>query len=119
MSKKFLELVADKEDLELYCSERNSDGYDIELEYWSDLGEDVLIPLAVNELTEEEIIHAMYECVESFDAEEHATNLYNLHGAGGTPTSLRDLLTDADEQQEKFKQIYKTMLELHKYKIAR
>lgn len=33
MSKKFLELVADKEDLKLYCSECNSDGYDIELEY--------------------------------------------------------------------------------------
>lgn len=61
----------------------------------------------------------MYVYEENFDAEEHAAEIYNLHGAGGTPTSLRALLKDADEQQEKLTKIYETMLKLHEYKIAR
>ena len=110
---KFLEKVADKHDLSYYISVngRNAeeDGYVVEFEYWSDLGEDCIITLVVDELSKEEILHAMYIEEENFDAEDHATELYNLHGQGGTPTSLRALLNDADEQQEKLEKIYETM----------
>lgn len=87
-------------------------GYVIEAEYWSDLGEDVIISLVVDELTIDEIVHAMYEYEENFDAEDHAAELYNLHGQGDTPTSLRALLRDADEQQEMLEKIYNEMIEV-------
>ena len=109
---KFLSKVEEKTDVAFSVSKNGNYGYLVEGEYWSDLGEDVIIPLVVNSLTKEEILHAMYELEESFDAEEHATELFNLHGAHGTPTSLRALLKDADEQQEQFTKIYEVMREL-------
>ena len=111
--KKFLEQVAEKADINFNSVGKNGEkGYYIEFEYWSDLGEDVIISLVVDELTKDEILHAMYEFEENFDAEEHATELFNLHGAYGTPTSLRTLLKDVDEQQEQFTKIYEIMREL-------
>ena len=110
---KFLEQVAEKADINFNSVSKNGEtDFYIEFEYWSDLGEDVIISLVVDELTKDEILHAMYEFEENFDAEEHATELFNLHGAHGTPTSLRALLKDADEQQEQFIKIYEIMREL-------
>lgn len=109
---KFLEKVEEKTDVGFSVSKNGDNGYLIEGEYWSDLGEDVIISLVVNKLTKDEILHAMYEYQEYFDAEEHATELFNLHGAYGTPTSLKALLQDADEQQEQLIKIYETMQEL-------
>ena len=123
LTKEFLQEVADKHDLKLYVSENGNNakenGYVIEMEYWSDLGEDVIISLVVDELTIEEVVHKMYLYEESFDAEEHATEWFNMHGEHNAPTSLRALLKDADEQAETFAEIYKTMVELsetEKYK---
>ena len=114
----FLNKVEEETDVAFSISENGGNakeyGYVIEGEYWSDLGEDVLITLVVDELSIDEIVHAMYICEENFDAEDHATELYNLHGQGGTPTSLRALLQDADEQQEKLEQIYNAMIEINK-----
>ena len=111
---KFLDLVMDSTDLGNCNVYSFDDGikHSVELEYWSDLGEDVLIYLSMEDLNIENIVHAMYEEVENFDAEDHATMLYNRHGEGGTPTSLRALLEDADEQQEMLNTIYDKMLEL-------
>ena len=111
--KKFLEQVAEKADINFNSVGKNGEtDFYVEFEYWSDLGEDCIIPLVVENLTKEEITHAMYKYQEDFDAEEHATELFNLHGAYGTPTSLRALLKDADEQQEQFTKIYEIMREL-------
>lgn len=113
---KFLEKVEDETDVTFSISVngRNAkeDGYVVEGEYWSDLGEDVIISLVINKPTIEEVVHAMYEYQEYFDAEEHATEWFNMHGEHGAPTSLRALLKDADEQQEKLGQIYEAMREL-------
>jgi hypothetical protein len=113
---KFLEQVGDKTNISFNISvngrSAEENGYVIEGEYWSDLGEDVLITLVIDELSTEEILHAMYLYEESFDAEDHATELYNLHGQGGTPTSLRALLNDADEQQKKLEEIYEVMRDI-------
>ena len=123
LTKEFLQEVADKHDLKLYVSENGNNaekyGHYIEMEYWSDLGEDVIITLVVDELTIEEIVHEMYLYEEDFDAEEHATEWFNMHGEHNAPTSLRALLKDADEQAEKLEEIYNTMVELsetEKYK---
>lgn len=113
---KFLKKVEEKTDIAFSISENGGNakkyGYVVEGEYWSDLGEDVIITLVIDEADIEEVVHAMYEYEEGFDPEEHASELYNLHGEHGTPTSLRALLKDADEQAEKLKQIYDVMREL-------
>ena len=109
---KFLEEVEEKTNVPFTISENGDRGYLVEGEYWSDLGEDCLISLVVDELSTEEILHAMYIYEENFDAEEHATELYNLHGQYGTPTSLRALLEDADEQAEKLQEIYNVMRDI-------
>lgn len=108
---KFLEEVKEKTGISFTVS-TESDGYTLEGEFWSDLGEDCIIYLFVDELSTEEILHAMYVYQENFDAEEHAEELYNLHGQGGTPTSLRELLQDADEQAEKLQEIYNVMRDI-------
>jgi len=113
---KFLEEVEEKTGISFTASVNGSNakkyGYLIEGEYWSDLGEDCIISLVIDELSTEEILHAMYIYEENFDAEDHATELYNLHGQGGTPTSLRALLQDADEQAEKLQEIYNVMRDI-------
>ena len=89
--------IADKFDLEVQIQE---DERYVEFEYWSDLGENCLITLQLEDFTLDDLFHELYVVADSFDAEDHATMLYNLHGEGGTPTSIRDLLEDADEQQK-------------------
>ena len=109
---KFLEQVAEKEDLELLSQTKDC----IEFEYWSDLGEDVLISLSVDKMTKDQITRAMYEYWQSFDAEEHATEWFNMKGEHGAPTSLRALLNDADEQEKKLESIFWTMKKLSERK---
>ena len=113
---KFLEKVEEKTDVNFEIIENGNNpekyGYVIEGEFWSDLGEDVIINLVVDKLTIEEIANAMYEYQEDFDAEEHASSWFMMNGAHGAPTSLRALLRDADEQQEKFTEISEVMTEL-------
>ena len=113
---KFLKKVEEKTDIEftINVNGRNAkeDGYVVEGEYWSDLGEDVIITLVIKEATIEEVIHAMYEYQENFDAEEHATEWFNMRGEHDAPTSLKALLKDADEQAEKLQEIYNAMREL-------
>ena len=89
--------IADKFDLEVRIQE---DERYVEFEYWSDLGEDCIIPLQLEDFTLNDLFHELFNEADCFDAEEHATMLYNLHGQRGTPTSIRDLLEDADEQQK-------------------
>ena len=48
----------------------------------------------------------MYNYWQAFDADEHANELYNLKGEAGTPTNLRALLQDADEQEKELEKIY-------------
>ena len=116
---KLLDKVTEKYDLSYSLNGNEKDGYNIEIEYWSDLGEDVLIYLHLEELSFEELLKEMSEYYNSFDAEDHATELYNLHGSRGTPTSLRLLLQDADEQEEMLKNIYNTMFEIYYEKIRK
>ena len=106
---KFLKKVSEKEDLKYYINKNGDRGYCIELEYWSGLGEDVIISIVIDKLSVEDIKSEMNSYYINFDAEEHAVSLFNLQGKYGTPTSIRDLLDDADEQEKKLEQIYRTM----------
>ena len=109
----FLEKVVENTVLDnYYISENGDSGYVIELEYWSSLGEDCIIPLVIKELTITEVVEEMRRYESYFDAEEHATELFNLHGAGGTPTSMRALLEDADEQAKNISDISNVIYKL-------
>lgn len=110
---KFLEKVEEKTGVGFSISKNGDNGYLVAGEYWSDLGEDVIISLVIDKLTKEKIVHAMYEYQEYFDAEEHAVELFNLHGKYGTPTSIRDLLEDANEQKQNLEDIYYTMAKIY------
>ena len=109
----FILKISKKEDLNFFISKNSDNGYCVEFEYWSGLGEDVIISLVFDgEMTIKKIIKEMEQYRDNFDAEEHAGELFNMKGKRGTPTSLRALLQDADEQQTKLDKIYETMREL-------
>jgi hypothetical protein len=115
--KKFLEEV-EKETLVGFSINTNGDnakenGYIVEGEYWSNLGEDVIISLVIEKPTIKEVIEEMYEVYYNFDPEEHAAELYYLYGEHGKPTSLRELLEDADRQAERLQEIYNIMQRLY------
>lgn len=104
---KFLEKkLKDTAICNIYINKNGDNGFCIELEYWSDLGENVIISLVVDELTAENISDEMYNYWQAFDADEHASELYNFKGKAGTPTNLRALLQDADEQEKELEKIY-------------
>ena len=88
---KFLEKVEEKTGVGFSISKNGDNGYLVEGEYWSDLGEDVIISLVIDKLTKEEVLNEMSNYVDDFDAEEHAAELYNLRGEYGTPTKLDNL----------------------------
>lgn len=114
---KFLEKV-EKETFVGFSINTNGDnakenGYIVEGEYWSNLGEDVIISLVIEKPTIKEVIEEMYEVYYNFDPEEHAAELYYLRGKHGIPTSLRALLEDADKQAERLQEIYNIMQRLY------
>lgn len=105
----FLEVVSDKT---ISFSYKVREDY-VLIEYSSSLGEDVVYEY--NDITTiDELIEEVRNTWECFDAEEHATMWYECRGKHGAPTSLRDLLNDADEQEHDLELIYDTMVEERK-----
>ena len=90
----------------IYVSVQCDHTYCIELEYWSKLGEDVIISSVIDKLTLDALAHELFDTLQNFDADEHAVQLYNLAGDGGTPTDLRSLLDDAEEQEKELENIF-------------
>ena len=109
---KFLDKVSDKTNVNYSMHKQRDNSYVIEMEYWSSLGEDVVITLVIDELTKDSIREEMWNYYEGFDPEEHAAVWFNMHGKHGAPTSLRALLDDADKQDSKLKEIYDVMCTL-------
>ena len=67
-----------------------------ELEFTSDLGEDVIVTIWHNN-TDDSFIKALEDYAFDFDPEEHATMWWNCKDTvSGVPHSLRALLNDAD-----------------------
>ena len=102
---KWLETKLSEQIQNVYINKQYDNSYCIELEYWSNLGENVIISIVVDRLTRENVRKELDAYYENFDAEEHASELFNHKGTRGIPTSLRALLNDADEQDETLKEI--------------
>ena len=108
--KKWLETKLSKQIQHVYVNKQYDNSYCIELEYWSNLGENVIISIVVDRLTKKNIKKELDAYYENFDAEEHASELFEYRRTRGIPTSLRALLNDADEQEENLRRIYKSLL---------
>lgn len=103
----FLEVVSERT---VQFSYKVEDDY-ILIEYWSSLGEDVCYEY--NDVkTIDDLINEVFRTWDCFDAEEHAVMWYEQRGEHGAPTSIRDLLIDADEQERDLELIYDTMKEV-------
>lgn len=73
--------------------------YDIELETFSPLGEDVLISLTYDG-TKADFIREFAEYADDFDAEEHAAMWIEYRGMRNVPNSIKDLIEDAEDIKE-------------------
>lgn len=86
----------------------------IQIEQWSNLGEDLIEEIECKD--EMEFIKEFEKIVECFDAEEHAEMYINMRGKRGVPNcTIRELLDDAEE----IKQLYeKTLKDITKMEVA-
>lgn len=82
----------------------NGNGEDIELENVSPAGEELIISVSVDDLLVE-----LKDNYEFFDAEEHACMWFEQHK--GEPSSLRELLDDAEKIEEMYRELYLTAKE--------
>ncbi len=98
LSKRIEELL-EKHDFSVCgeITERYNDkgNYDVELETYSQEGEDVIVSF-IYDGTEEDFIKQFKSYAEEFDAEEHAEMWIESRGKNGVPNSIKDLLEDAE-----------------------
>lgn len=72
--------------------------YVYEISKYSKLGEDFSFSVVLSkEATLEEIIAEIKKYASDFDAEDHAEMHIENRGRGGTPTSIKSLLEDAED----------------------
>ena len=64
----------------------------LELESWSNAGEDFILTLDATD--DEKLVQSLYEYIEDFDPEEHASGWYGKNN--GEPSSIKALLEDAE-----------------------
>lgn len=75
------------------------DRYDIELQFYTDYGQD--FSFSVNR--KEDYVKQVYDYYNSFDPDEEALLWVDDsgHGKNGAPYRLRDIITDMEEVEEK------------------
>lgn len=83
---------------------RNEKDYNIELETYSPLGEDVIVSFYFDG-TKKGFIKAFEEYADNFDVDDHVGIWIDSRGKNGVPGSIRDLLEDAEWQKNIFLEI--------------
>lgn len=86
ISQKMLDALADNNWKPYIDTDNNS----IELEWYSDAGEDFTLSFDVED--DDDFLSQLYDAYMNFDTEQHAVENYGMRGAPG----LRVLLDDAD-----------------------
>ena len=76
-----------------------------EIENWSPAGEDVIITLRGTTMAE--LASDAEDAWENFNADEHAAEWYGANR--GEPSSMRDLLDDAEAIEEMYKDVYEAI----------
>ena len=71
---------------------RTCDDGDVMLENWSPAGEDIVFYVDKNE----EFVDGVKRLAAEYDADEHAEMYVSIRGTRGVPSSIRELIDDAD-----------------------
>lgn len=88
--------LLEKNDFKLLSTDEQDGQYVSELETYSPAGEDVIITVW-HDGTTEDFIHSFYQYAIDFDPDEHAETWIEYRGENGVPSSIRDLINDADD----------------------
>lgn len=95
--------ILDNNEISVYSAEQNDNEISIGLEFYSDLGEDVIIDIDCKD--KEDFIKQFNDYAQNFDAEEHAEMWAESKGKNGVPDSLYELLDDATSIKEFLEQV--------------
>lgn len=88
--------LLEKNDFTILSTDEQDGEYVSELETYSPAGEDVIITLW-HDGTTEDFIHSFYQYAIDFDPDEHAEMWIESRGKNGVPSSIRDMIADADD----------------------
>lgn len=82
----------------------------VEVEFWSDLGEDIVETIWFSELTEESFIEGLEKCANFFDVDEHAELWVHSRGKNGcSDCSIIELVEDAQMVKKKLERLVRVM----------
>ena len=106
-------LLFDKEDVEarLYNYVKDDStgeiiGYQVCFEWYSDAGEDMIdeidLPL---DFTDKDLYDFFYDIYDGFDVDDHVEPLVEMRGTRGVPSSIKDLVEDAEMIEQKYQDI--------------
>lgn len=95
--------ILDNNEISVYSAEQNDNEISIGLEFYSDLGEDMIIDIDCKD--KEDFIKQFNDYAQNFDAEEHAEMWAESKGKNGVPDSLYELLDDATSIKEFLEQV--------------
>lgn len=79
----------------------------IEIENYSPAGENLIVCVEVENFPE-----SVYEYARDFDADEHAEMWVEHRGEGGCPSSVRELIDDADAIKEMLEELASRLMEV-------
>ena len=94
LAKKIIETL-EKFDFSVCSNEEQNGEMVAELEWYSEAGEDVVVTIW-HKGTKQSFIDAFIEYAYDFDPDEHAEMWGEYRGEGGCPSSIRELIDDAD-----------------------
>lgn len=84
------------------------DRYDIELQFYTDYGQDFSFSVNRNE----DYVKQVYDYYNSFDPDEEALLWVDDsgHGKNGAPYRLKDIITDMEEVEDELKKLYDALI---------
>ena len=94
LSKRIIGILEDN-DFGVCSIDEQGGEYCAEIETYSPAGEDVIVSLWYDG-TSKDFVRAFVEYADDFDPDEHAEMWVDHRGEGGCPSSIRELIDDAD-----------------------
>lgn len=101
ISERIIDLL-EKNDIQILCgiSDSYENEYEIDLQFYSDAGED--FNFSLYDITDDaSFIREFENYAESFDADEHASFYIENRGTHGIPDDIKTLIEDAESIKEK------------------
>ena len=103
LNKKILDIL-EANDISVLSIEKQGKNHVSELEWFSPAGEDVIIVVWFNG-TNHGFVDGFTKYAADFDPDDHAEMWVNSRGQNGVPSSIRELIEDADAIGAKLKEV--------------